>query len=308
MKISFHIIVWNYYADNHTEMSKIINQFVVDTNMKVSNELIEMGFTTKKQTTKLNYFIELFDKSIYKSNQQFKCINQGKYNTKMKQYSKPQEILEDDIVNHHFVCEPFLEDDEMINVNTITLNHHIQEPFNEQNKKDVEYNGYFNYNMLIPIELDQSKIKNIKYEDLLPIDKLILIPNLPRGEVGELHHDVIHTICLWVNSNKITFELFWNWCKQKDESNTYFNRMKIDYDNANKYPLVNDKSIDVILGKYYPRITLQTRYSDFEQSFDLSDIQPEHFININRDLQSSDLESDCKYILQCVAMAGPSNI
>lgn len=250
--------------------------------IKDYNDLINM----KKLIKKIQNENEFFDDAVYSSKREMKAINQSKPNGSV------QKIIENDNVEDHFItcfinenAKPFEfqidYDDNKINVSSMPI-------ATEEIKKDIE-----------------QRIINFTATDHDNALKLLqLIPcSEDNNECAKFANFAFY--------NNISFNEFWSWCKQKNDSydrkKKYEARWKyFKEDSTHKFNL---SWIKKRISLYYPNFHVMDDFKtkSFVNSFDLSSVK----IPVRRcptfetaDIQSHHFETPHKVAIFNVGMGG----
>lgn len=193
-----------------------------------------------------------FDTAVYGKYQSFKCINQSKpkADAPIQAYIEGSEDL-----TKHLVMTNFDGDAKDIDSLQLLKNNDIADKLKEIRNPRVraEYASSSRIDLLsinaadkiheVPIDFDYINAK--------AIDKLKLIRLLPRGDKNTLTHNVIWKVMVWACSEQITFQEFWEWCKQKEDTEERKCRYMSYWECAPGYT-THESFIDTILLKMYP--------------------------------------------------------
>lgn len=238
-KSSYHIILSNYTITNNEQLL-LVKEFA--RNFKET-----LGFDT----------------AVYGKYNVFKCINQSKpkVDAPIQAYIEGSEVL-----SKHLICQDFDTDlKEFPTINLPTVTNVITGIVNE--------NTIVNLIQINPQDITYELPDNFDYINAKCIDKLNVIPNVPKTEGNYIDHIVNFKIMAWCKSEGCTFEQFWNWCKKKDSSEarqyrylTYFTRCNWN---------TPESFIDTLLLKFYPKLKVN-RYKELYTK--LNNIAPDHII------------------------------
>ena len=222
-KISYHIIISNWHADNLDDI------------------LCLKEFTTANS----NLF---FDNKVYTSNRNMKLVNQSKPDGRVQQY-----ISGDQDLSKHFITCFF--EPESININTSNVfKATVAKPTNKFNLLEIPQ-----LQMIAPLEFD--------YHNSTFQQKLNIIPLYQRGHDLTLSHLNIRKILIWAKQVGISFEEFWSWCQQKDDSKDRLDKwydIWVDCDFN-----IGTSAIEAILKRFYPKITQNKATIKFRHNFEL---------------------------------------
>ena len=135
------------------------------------------------------------DKGVYTMNRNMKCVNQGKTDGRV------QTILEGSPeILKHMILDGF--DDDAQDASEITW----------ELCSTVDRTRTFDI-LEIP-ELNLTCPEDFDWIDSTPVEVLNLIQNTP----DLLGHMNTWKIMLWAKTNNVTFEQFWTWCRQADDT------------------------------------------------------------------------------------------
>jgi len=265
-KISYHIVLSNYYVYN----TMIIQEFI-------------------KNYTDLG-----FDKSVYNKYNLFKCINQSKTkeNSPIQAY-----ILGNKKLTKHLVLMDF--DEDAKNIEELTT---MKKVLN--NVREISNRNKLNETQIDLLNINESDIKHelpetFDYINACAKDKLYAIPLNHRTTNNTLNHLIIWKIMVWAKNENIQFEDFWNWCKKKDSSESRKIRYINYYQAASKYN-IPEKFIDTLLLKFYPYLKEDNTQKLYRK---MNEIIPTKEVN-NNYLQYTDITSDSKVSYLNVRMGG----
>ena len=255
-KISYHIIIHNWYANNVNEMECL------------------QDFCTKY--TNLG-----FDDKVYTKNRNMKIINQSKPDGRI------QEIIEDITLKNHLITCYFNENSKHISESII---YYVKEII--QNKKEYSKDNSDDLNLG---DINQEKISSpetFNYHTATHEQILHIIPLYPRYTTNCLKYAFIYHIMIWSKQSGIHFETFWEWCKQKEDSK---NRYKKYYDLWNDCSKnVRISKIEAILLRFYPDILKNVATKQFNKQFDFNDLV-NHRIVKDSYLNENCLDSNVKW-------------
>jgi hypothetical protein len=207
-----------------------------------------------------------FDWKIYTRNRFMKSINQS------KEGSEPQKILEDNDYKNHFIVSFFTGNEKMFEIPDTEELYNNKLELSNLPKLDVKLPTEFINNMY--------NLKNNLLEEVNELFALLL--NLNYNDYG---HDFTWKIALYCHKLGISFEQFWNWTKNKDNSESRRNKWLFHWNNLNN--IENYSTIygfQKLLSCFYPDlINVKSKFNystnKFLQSFaDISKIE----IKINK--------------------------
>ena len=219
----------------------------------LNNYLIKNDEDRQKIKALVKYLRESFDDSfddkVYSNNRNMKCINQSKGD------NRTQEIKLNQKEKKHFI-NAFIDSDKCL---TIPL-------FNDEVKLEIEIDKAKNNKLelgAIP-KLTLKEPDNFDINDFKPIEALYILP-LDKN----FNHDYTQYIARYCFYNEITFEEFYKWYKNKNESIDAYNKWKNNWNNLSKFPKVELYQIKILLIKYYPKLYNKSHYNKFESLFDI---------------------------------------
>lgn len=263
-KCSFHIILSNYTFDSSTV--NVIKNFV-DNNRNIG-----------------------FDSAVYNKFNLMKCINQSK----PKKDAQIQQYIEGDtdLTKHLILCnfdEICFEVKQLPNLIRNTI------------KRSIEYNASYKIDLL---DINKNDIKHNLADDFdinnsYAETKLKAIPLYDKLNENTLKHDVIWKIMIWCKNENLSFNVFWDWCKQKDASQSRMNRYLDYWESAEKY-MISEKFINTILYKFYPFLE-ENRTKRMYRT--MNTIQPTHYI-ASKWLSKADINNDVKISYLSIKMGG----
>ena len=265
-KISYHIVLSNYYVYD----TLIIKEFV-------------------KNYTDLG-----FDILVYNKNNLFKCINQSKTkeNSPIQAYISGNKKL-----TKHLVLMDF--DIDAKNVEELSTMKSVL-----NNVRETSNRNKLNETQIDLLNINEMDIKHelpetFDYINACALEKLKAIPLNDRKTNNTLNHLVIWKIMVWAKNENITFEDFWNWCKQKDSTESRKLRYISYYQTASKYN-IPEKFIDTLLLKFYPYLKEDNIQKLYRK---MNEINATKEVNSNY-LQHSDISLNTKVSYLNVRMGG----
>lgn len=230
-KHSYHITLTNYTFKNEQEREQF--KLFVQTVLYAEDE----GFDTK----------------VYTKNRNMKCINQSK-----PECPRIQQIIEDDDIKNHFITA-FIND----NCKSVKLPENIINTTEQKTKEKRKVNI-----MSLPkMDLGDIRKTDLTRDDLYdPINLLNLLP---------INKDFDHTytwmVARFCYYNELKFDDFYNWYKEKNHSQTHYDKWKHHWSVLGDHPPVQKAHIMLVLEKYYPGIRNESEVNDFVQLCDISE-------------------------------------
>lgn len=265
-KFSYHIVLSNYYVYDTTILKEFVKKYT------------DLGF----------------DPCVYNKYNLFKCINQSK----AKKDAPIQEYISGDKkYTKHLVLMDFDKDAQII-----TELKEIKQTLEEIRKP--ENRNKLNKTKIELLEINESDIKHELPEDFdyinaKALQKLNTIPLNHRNTNNTLNHITIWKILVWAKNENIDFEDFWNWCKQKDDSESRKLRYINYYASASNYN-IQERFIDTILLKFYPYLKENNTEKQYRK---LNEIVPTKLIQSNY-LQGNHISSKRKISYLSIKMGG----
>ncbi len=210
-------------SGSETSIKKSYHITLPDIIIQNSDDLLKL-----KQKVGLikKYICEYFDDSVYNKNKAFKCIYQSKESTLPQQM-----IIENNNEKEHFI-------------NSYLTGNELRIKFIEYEDLPTEY--------VDTKKIPRKKLKlpeNFKETDLDNNHELLKL--LPNGQ--EYNHGYTWKVAIFCHTYKISFDEFWNWAKQKDDSIERYNKWKnIHWKTIEEHNLkTNNDSILKLLGFSY---------------------------------------------------------
>ncbi len=210
-------------SGSETSIKKSYHITLPDIIIQNSDDLLKLK---QKVGSIKKYICEYFDDSVYNKNKAFKCIYQSKESTLPQQM-----IIENNNEKEHFI-------------NSYLTGQESRIKFIEYEDLPTEY--------VDTKKIPRKKLKlpeNFKPCDLDNNHELLkLLPNGP-----EYNHGYTWKVAIFCNTYKISFDEFWNWAKQKDDSVERYNKWKnIHWKTIEEHKLKTDNdSILKLLGFSY---------------------------------------------------------
>ena len=268
-KHSFHIVLSNYFVKDPL----VIQQFC--------SRNTDLGFDT----------------AVYGKNNLFKCINQSK----PKPNAPIQAYLEGDkSLSKHLVLSDFDEDAQEVSISEAVLIERQQRPqieAKERQKTSKEPLDLLNdinpKNNIYELEDD------FDYINALSRDKLRVIPLNHRNTDDTLNHRVIWKVMVWCKNENISFEEFWQWCKQKEDTESRKCRYMDYWEAAEKYN-TNETFIDTILYRFYPFL----KEDDYRKKYRIMNTIDPTTVITNQWLSGQDISKEKKITYLNIRMGG----
>ena len=263
-KVYFDIDSYDY--DPLIEVKQIILDKFEDATMQISGSIEK---DEKSERTKYSYHIILsnyyfinyedqnliklwvlrqddklgFDASVYSKNQLMKCINQSKsHSSRVQNY-----ISGSKDISKHFILFDFDEDEknaydlfdfEPIDVDNITQ---------ETSLLKLDLSTIQQQNNIVPDEFNWYEAEAQQILGLIPYD---------------VDRTIRYYVMCWCKTQELSFETYWNWTKQKNDSVLRRNKHYGDY----KYCyMVGNNTIGLILERFYPKILMDKYPKQFEK-------------------------------------------
>lgn len=248
--------------------------------IKDINELIELKELVKKiQSNDCEYF----DWKVYTTNRAMKCIYQS------KPERKQQMIINNDDEKNHFINSFFTGNE--LPLQYVKVNEEI-------------YTEEININELVNVD---ASIKNLVVpsdfttEDLKDSKKLLMMA--PSNKT--LSHSYTWKVALFCYWNGLTFDDFWNWTKQKDDSEDRKKKWIKHFETIAKQEYkMSKKAMIRLLSFFYPQLniikddlkTLNT--NSFLESFNIPSVK------IDKLLEMKHFETPHKCVIFNIGMGG----
>jgi Ni2+-binding GTPase involved in maturation of urease and hydrogenase len=272
-KTSYHIILSNYIIKDDENDRPIIKGIVRYLNENVSSS---------------------FDVKVYTNNRNMKTINQSKGDGRI------QKIIENsDIKCHMITC--FISNDAK-NLPEFNFDDELNEELDEEpkikikrekkqkliNTIDIEkasnkfnIGNLPNMNLIVPEKFDINKVTPIELLNMIPLDI-------------SFDHSYTHYICRFCYFNNLTFDNFYQWYSQKQNSTAIKKKwVKNHWPFIKAYPEVTIENIIFLLSKFYPNIRQSQKLRTFVDQFNLPS---ENIIKVDRISQDA-FKTDNKFII-----------
>ena len=221
---------------------------------------------------------ESFDWKVYTQNRNMKLINQSKPN-------KPvQEIIEnDDFKAHCITC--FINDYSL----PIPINEKIEVEIQiEKSKKTFDLGTLPKMILKTPKQIDN--IYNCSPKDILEL--------LPISDKFE--HGYTHLVARFCYHNKIEFEVFHSWYKNKSDKVEDQKKWLNHWSKMDKFPSVDMNKMINILNHYYPDIKKEQSFRLFANTFKF----PTDKVKKIETISQTCFNDPSKYLLFNVGMGG----
>lgn len=255
-KTSYHIVLLNYHFNTQEDQHKM---------MRWINTITYLGI----------------DNCVYTKNRLMKCINQSKPDGRV------QQDLSDNTIEEHSIL--FVKDEKSKDASTLdwggSADEETKDPTTGEKVKRIDILNIPQLNLPNPEEFDWFEAN--------PRDILSVIPNYkktdPSGAI--LDHNTTWKIMLWARENKLTFEMFWSWCKQSDNDIERMGRYNHYWIRGGHSPGIF--FIKTILERFYPNITRDRSTEKFLKSFEI----PNEILSKGQYLTKDDLNVREKFVL-----------
>ena len=294
----------NLKPDDLTTYKNIILKHIPDAMMAISGSetdqkhsyhitLTNYTFKNEQERDDFKLFVKTvlhnedngFDTAVYTKNRNMKCVNQSKPEDK-----RVQEIIEDDDIKNHLISA-FISDD----CKSVKLPENIvvkaQQKSKEKRKVDI---------MSLP-QCHAGYLGDIRKTDLTrddlynPINLLNLLP---------INKDFDHTytwmVARFCYYNELKFDDFYNWYKEKNHSQTHYDKWKHHWSVLGEHPPVRKGHIMLVLEKYYPGIRNDKEVNDFVQLCDIKDYPSVEVENLSQ----TEFYNNMKGLIVNIGMGG----
>ena len=259
-KYSFHIVLSNYYTTNPIILKNWCKTYV-----------------------------NTFDTKVYGKFQLFKCINQSKPKGNIQAYLEGSQELTKHIVSLNF-------DENVINIEDLnTLQPVLNDLRQLSVRQQIQKIELLNIN---PLDTVNELPEDFDYINAMALEKLKVIPNPSRNNKNVLDHNVVWKIMVWANNEGISFENFWEWNSEKDNSEQRQLRYRDYYSAASRY-VTSESFVNTVLLKFYPFLGEDKSREEYRKT---NNIQHTRIITDNF-LQGSDI-GKCKYSFLDIRMGG----
>ncbi len=249
-KTSYHIVLPQYTIQNEEDRSK----------MKIICRTLG----------------EPFDKAVYTTNRNMKCINQSKPDGRV------QEIIEDEKEKHHLItC--------YLPSKPLSINFDLPEEQIELKK------------LKQPFDLSEYKAMNLKVSDSFNLDTqaVNLLSLAPGGQEYDFKYD--HFIARFSYHNKISFEKFWDFAKQKEDSEHHMKKWYGHWKKLVNFPPVSKQYFIKVMARFYPDIDKDMSFRNFKSMLDIPKHKNITIKTIGR-LNQKHFTCDEKYIVNYLGM------
>ena len=203
-----------------------------------------------------NNFNDSFDDKVYTKNRNMKCINQSKEDGRI------QAIIFNDELQKHFITTFINGADYPIPTFEVT-----QPEVKLAIDIDTVQTKKFNVGELPKLKLELPEDNKFNINDFTPKEALKILP-INKS----FAHKYTHYIARFCFYNDITFDEFYGWYKNKNESKDAYNKWKYHWANMNKFPEVSIVQIMTLILKYYPSIRNEKHFQQFQQLFKIKDV------------------------------------
>jgi len=144
------------------------------------------------------------------------------------------------------------------------------------------------------------------WENCTSLQKLQLIPCCKFGEIvdgknAHLTHETTVRLLWWARSTGITWDDFWSWARQKNDTFAYHQKQLREW-NAKTFYTVTDVSIYQLAHEAYGEKIVKSSIE--EQMKKHFEIAPTHWLKDRRYLKSSDISNDAKFSILGVGCGG----
>lgn len=285
---SYHIVLDNYHLDNYEETKKLHSWI-----KSINKDRKILGKTP------------LFDTEVYKSQQLFKTVNQGKKKDDNNDGIPSNIILGSRDPKDHLITCFFKED----SINATSFIPEVIEPKSKNKIKviDIDLSIY---------EKEPLKQLNGDFNVFIcsPKDLVYSIPNHPRGHENCLSHDITYKIALYCYDNYLSFADFWGWASHKDDTperkKRWFRKwheIDLDVHECELHPEQTPKHclfirryhIIAILECFYPNIKKDQNLRKFKEAHNIKET-----IKIDSCWMSKKDFTDKKYHVVNIGMGG----
>lgn len=268
-KHSFHIVLSNYYVKDPLVIKRFCAQHV------------SLGFDT----------------AVYGRHNLFKCINQSK----PKANAPIQGYLEGDSqLTKHLVLADF--DDSPILVESFEAEavERAQRPTRELNERKKGTKEPLDLlNEINPTNKSYELPEDFDYINAFARDKLKVIPLNHRRTGDTINHKVIWKVMVWAKNECITFDEFWEWCKQKEDTEARKCRYADYWQSADVYN-ISETFVDTLLFRFYPFL----KEDDYRRKYRIMNtINPTHIIT-SEFLTQQHISKDTKISYLNIRMGG----
>lgn len=287
---SFHIILDNYHLDNYNETNKL-REWVKSIN----------------KDRKLLGEPELFDETVYKSQQLFKAVNQAKKKDQNNDGIEAKIIFGSSDPKDHLITCFFKE-------NSKNATDYIPEVIEVIGKKGDKIKPFIVDLSAYTEELLKQPDKDFNVYTCTDKDLLYNLPNHPRGHPNVFDHEITFKVALYCVYYELSFKDFWGWACHKDNTierkRRWFKKWEAIEDDLSLCQEFEDRNptfslhirryhIIALLECFYPNIKNDQNLRRFKDAHDI-----EETVKINSPWMSVDDFSDKKYHIVDIGMGG----
>ena len=220
-----------------------------------------------------------FDWKVYTKNRNMKCINQSKTDDRV------QNIIENMDYKQHCITAYIGN----ISLPFPALQQEVKtEMMIEKSKATFDLGILPKMILKIPDDIDITHLTPQTILPLLPLNK-------------SFDHIYTHQVARYCYHNKLPFEMFLSWLKQKHPKvDEVASRWSYHWQNMDKFPPVSHEKIMTILYSFYPHLKKDKHFRQFAETFDL----PETRFHMIETINPACFQSPNKYEVFNVGMGG----
>ncbi|KAJ3159489.1 hypothetical protein HDU88_009036 [Geranomyces variabilis] len=237
-EVSVHIVLSNYYAKN-------------------------LDATLPLKLIALKHKEQGFDPSVYTKNRNFKCIHQAKVNQPVQEWIAGSLNDQDHLVMHGINFETATD------ISTMSF-----DGIAEEVKKKTKHSSLALDTQIDILSIPQRNLpcpENFDIMTAFPLDLLGKLPNPRKGTPGCLHHNLIWQVMCWAKQAGITYDDFWSWNGQKNDSALRYKSWLKEW-NTCAYK-ISSKVILAMLERTYPKIMETQVTKRFREQFNIDDVK-----------------------------------
>lgn len=249
-----------------------------DTEKKISRHIVILNyhFANQEEQRRMLPWINTLtylgvDNLVYTKNRLMKCVNQ----------SKPEGAVQEDLSGHNVEQHSIL----FISSTSMDAKDLDWEEFQSTENRDIRID------ILNLPQLKQPNPENFDWFDTTPAEILSIIPNHKPPHESTLDHNTTWKIMLWAKDNGLSFEYFWSWAKQADDTLERLERYN-NYWTSNYGYSCGIGFIKMVVKRFYPNITKGLAEEKFIKGFNIPDAKP----SPDRFLKPEDLYGSEKYV------------